>query len=297
MADDELLVNIDKAFWPRGVVRGLTPVLRALGDKHGNMVIAAQPTKGHIMLKGTPEQIEAAKSELNEIICEHFPDAPVPDELSAGDGKAEWHNEAEGGQAEEEAPAPRAPAAPAVAVPTTGTAKPKASAPSAAAVPTGPPQPPVAGRKRLRLTAMASPDLLWECTRKSSSFIRRPMRSEIKKPFSAEPHNLVGFHALKYSGVAASEALDVRGVKDGDKESIQISQSSAKASRLRRPKSAVVKLGLSKCPKRGLIRLDREVDAKFYRRDLRSVAMQKYTKVQQSFKKKKRTVKSRRARA
>uniref|UniRef100_A0A7R9ZZP4 Uncharacterized protein n=1 Tax=Pyrodinium bahamense TaxID=73915 RepID=A0A7R9ZZP4_9DINO len=93
MADDELILEIDKAFWPRGVMRGLTPVLRALGDKHGNVVIAAQPTKGSIMVKGSAEQIEAVKSELREIIEEHFPDAPVPEELLA---------EGEGGAAEEE---------------------------------------------------------------------------------------------------------------------------------------------------------------------------------------------------
>eukprot|EP00421_Protoceratium_reticulatum_P045499 CAMPEP_0168452432 /NCGR_PEP_ID=MMETSP0228-20121227/49155_1 /TAXON_ID=133427 /ORGANISM="Protoceratium reticulatum, Strain CCCM 535 (=CCMP 1889)" /LENGTH=71 /DNA_ID=CAMNT_0008467093 /DNA_START=1 /DNA_END=213 /DNA_ORIENTATION=- len=71
MAEDELLLEIDKALWPRGVIRGLAPVLRQLGDKHGNLVIAAQPLKGVIMVKGPRDRIEQAKPELREIIEEH----------------------------------------------------------------------------------------------------------------------------------------------------------------------------------------------------------------------------------
>lgn len=81
MVDDETLIYIDKAFWPKGLVRGLTPALRSLGEKHGNMVLAAQPTKGCIMMKGTPKEIEGAKPALLELITLHFPDAPIPEEL------------------------------------------------------------------------------------------------------------------------------------------------------------------------------------------------------------------------
>lgn len=100
MADDEVQIHIEKVFWPRGVVRGLTPALRALGDKHGNMVIAAQPTKGALLVKGTPEQIAACRAALIALIEEHFPDAPLPVELggAAGVGAAapcgdQWQQE------------------------------------------------------------------------------------------------------------------------------------------------------------------------------------------------------------
>eukprot|EP00971_Amphidinium_carterae_P322816 6416353-Amphidinium_carterae.1 len=75
MADDELNLEIDKAFWGKGVVRGLQPLLRELGDKHGNLVAVVQQSRGMIMIKGPADKIEAAKPELRVLIEEHFPDA------------------------------------------------------------------------------------------------------------------------------------------------------------------------------------------------------------------------------
>jgi len=80
-SDGELSVTIEKAFWLKGVVRGLVPALRALGDKHGNLVIAAQPSKGQILVKGPGDRIEKVKPALIELIQEHFPAAPVPEVL------------------------------------------------------------------------------------------------------------------------------------------------------------------------------------------------------------------------
>lgn len=302
MADDELIIPIDKAFWPRGVMRGLTPLLRSLGDKHGNLVIAAVPNK-HIMLKGPANHIEAVKAPLRALVEEHFPEAPVPEEL--------------GGDAEEEQPAAAAPApaakspkvepkaspkrapepAPAAPAKTSwfgGASKKAEPAATSKAAAAGSPSKPASGRKTPRPAAMVAPDLLWECVRKNSSFLRKPSQ-QMKRSFSAEPCNLLAYHSQKFSGVSSSEALDVRPLKVGKKESIELVQSHSKASRHRRPSAAQVTLGLSKCPKRGLARLDCEIDAKFYRREMLDLARAKYKKVQQSFKTKKRIVKSRRS--
>jgi len=282
MASDELILEIDKVFWPKGVMRGLTPLLREVGDKHGNLVVAAVPNK-HIMVKGAGDKIEEAKPELRRLIEEHFPDAPIPEELGGG-GAGAAAEEEETGWEEEEAPAPAASVVP--------TPPPQAQLASPAE-----PLPPVTMRKRAGAGAappLASPEVLWLCMRKNSSFVRSASRGA-KRPWSAEPTNMTGLHAFKYCGLSSREALNVRPVKRGAKESIELVQSKAKTSQLRRPRAAFMTTGLSKCPKQGLHRLKMELQAKFYRRDLHALAVQKYLKLQRSFKTKKQSLKSRRA--
>jgi len=282
MADDELIIPIDKQYWPRGVVRGLTPLLRDLGDKHGNLVIAAVPSK-HIMIKGPADRIEEVKEPLRALIEEHFPDAPTPEELG-GEGEGAWEEEAPAPAPEPPKPQPKPEPKKEKAAP----AKPKADT-KAAPVASGKA---VAGRKHPRPAAMCSPDLLWECVKGNSSFLRK--RRDLKRPFSAEPCNLLGLHSRKFSGLVASEAIDVRPVKAGRKESVEIVQSHAKPSRHRRPSSALVTTGISKCAKKGAARLTTEVDTKYYRRDVSDLVQAKYAKIRKTFKTKKRIVKSRR---
>eukprot|EP00435_Cladocopium_sp_Y103_P030898 s1069_g7.t1 len=104
MSDSELIVPIEQALWPKGVARSLSGVLRNLGDKHGNLVIVAQPAKGYIMVKGPAEKIQEAKPGLRAIIEEHFPDADCPEELLEGP--------VEVSQAQPVEPAPMPPASP-----------------------------------------------------------------------------------------------------------------------------------------------------------------------------------------
>eukprot|EP00931_Biecheleriopsis_adriatica_P023315 TRINITY_DN14753_c0_g1_i2.p1 TRINITY_DN14753_c0_g1~~TRINITY_DN14753_c0_g1_i2.p1 ORF type:complete len:285 (-),score=79.95 TRINITY_DN14753_c0_g1_i2:150-1004(-) len=282
MADDELIVNIEKALWPKGVVRGLAPVLRTLGDKHGGIVIAAQPLKGHIMMKGAADKIEEAKPGLRAIIEEYFPDADTPEELLDGSEKA--------AAAPPEEPAPAAPAAPAA------PSAPRRNAQSAAmpldepVVVEGPPAHP---RKRSSSCLAAGPDILWQCMRKNSAFLR--VGAHGKRRFSAEPGNLMGLHTFQFSGLANAEALDIRPVVKGDKESIELVQSHAKASRKRRPRALLVSTGIQKTKKKGMKKLGRELVAKYYRPGLHNLAKLKLLKIQQSFKKKRSKVKSRRA--
>lgn len=303
MAEDELLIPIDQALWPKGVVRGLTPVLRELGDKHGHLVIVPQPTKGVIMVKGPLDKVEEAKPGLKAIIEEHFPDLEeMPEELSAGRGaqielEAAAAEEACCADEEKEVAAPVAPPSQTPSRPgVAATPAPALKVPAAAASVPGAPSVPLIGRKRPAPPGGSAPaELLWECMRKSSSFCRRPSK-ELKRPFSAEPINLTGLHAYRFSGLASLTALDVRPATAGMKESIVLLQSHSKASRLQRPGQRTIKTGLHKCPKRGLAQLTRELDGKYYCRGLSTLARMKYVKVQQSFRKRKPSVRSRRAR-
>lgn len=140
--------------------------------------------------------------------------------------------------------------------------------------------------------AVAAPGLIWECIKGGNSFMRKPNR-ELKRHFSAEPGNLLGFHAQRFSGIAADQVIDVVGTKDGAKESIGLLQSHASASRHRRPGSRIVKTGLNKCPAKGLEQLEVELEDKVYQKSLKGLAFEKYAKIQQSYKKKKPVVKSR----
>jgi len=81
MGQDELLVTIDKAHWPKNVLRVLMPALRKLGDSHGHIIVAPQPARGVILLQGAAKHLEAAKPGLRALIEEHFPDAEVPHAL------------------------------------------------------------------------------------------------------------------------------------------------------------------------------------------------------------------------
>lgn len=289
MAEDELIVPIDQALWPKGVVRGLTPVLRSLGDKHGNLVIVAQSARGHIMVKGPKDKIEEAKPGLWAIIQEHFPDVDeMPEELGIG-AAARIEREEPAAPPAPAKPAP-APAPPAAAAPKPAAAAPAPKAATAASksAPSVPAKPvkPVAPRKGYFPTLEgASPDLLWACIRKSSCFARKPT-SELKRPFSAEPTNLLGIHCQRYCGLIVSEALDVRAEKRGAKESIVLVRSSDQAEQKTQPAKYTTKSGLHKCPQRGLAQLERALDAKCYSKGLSRLASLKYLKVQQSFKKK-----------
>eukprot|EP00933_Yihiella_yeosuensis_P008571 TRINITY_DN11408_c0_g2_i2.p1 TRINITY_DN11408_c0_g2~~TRINITY_DN11408_c0_g2_i2.p1 ORF type:complete len:296 (+),score=64.73 TRINITY_DN11408_c0_g2_i2:89-976(+) len=293
MADDELIVPIEKALWPRGVVRGLTPVLRDLGDKNGNIVIVAQPTKGHIMLKGPPDRIEAAKPGLIKIIEEHFPDADTPEELLAAGPPQAVPEVAPTPAPVAETAAAAAPAAPAKSSGWFGggSKKPAAPAKATAAVSNGPIHP----RNRPDSYLGASPDLIWQCIRKNSCFKRGPMIGGAGRCFSAEPVNLLGVHTQQFSSLASCEALDVRPLKRGDKESIELVHTNSKAGSQSCPGRRLHTSGLHKCRTRGLKRLEKEIIGRTFRPGLFGLAREKYLKVSRSFKKRRQEVRSRRA--
>jgi len=112
---------------------------------------------------------------------------------------------------------------------------------------------------------------------------------------TAEPGNLTGLNSFKYSGLANKQVLDVRPETSGKKESVVLVTRHAKGSRAARPSASLLKTGVKKQCKKGLAALTKATTGAFYRRDLADIAAVKYAKVLKSFKKKKVTVKSRRA--
>ncbi|CAE8589256.1 unnamed protein product [Polarella glacialis] len=139
---------------------------------------------------------------------------------------------------------------------------------------------------------MASADLLWHCVKKNSSFIRKSVNMPV---MTAEPGNLTGLNSFRFSGLANKKVVGLDAKLSGKKESIILTTKSKKTSRSYRPRGILLETGIKKGPKKGLAQLKKVMEAGFYRQDLMSLALTKYTKIKQSFKKRKLVVKSRRA--
>mmetsp|Transcript_82980 Transcript_82980/g.168420 ORF Transcript_82980/g.168420 Transcript_82980/m.168420 type:complete len:145 (-) Transcript_82980:93-527(-) len=141
---------------------------------------------------------------------------------------------------------------------------------------------------------MAPADLIWECVKSNSSFIRKSPGTNMPT-MSAEPGNLCGKNSFKFSGLASQKVLNISPVLKGKKESIVMTVRNKVGSRAQRPKSMLVMTALKKDKKKGLAALAKTMDAGFYRKDLLALAEAKYAKIRTSFKKKHPVVKSRRA--
>lgn len=137
------------------------------------------------------------------------------------------------------------------------------------------------------------PDLIWQCIRGNNSFMRKAPVG-IKGRMSADPGNLTGKHSFKYSGVANTEPVGMECVKVGKKENIMLTKGRYKLEHQFHPEKRTFQTGISKCAKRGLEALDKQLGKKLYRRDLLSDAKEKYLKVKKSLKKKKKPAHSRR---
>ena len=143
--------------------------------------------------------------------------------------------------------------------------------------------------------ASYSPELLWECVKGSSSFIRKTNKQLRMPVMTAEPGNSCGLNSYKYSGLANKNVLDIAPVKKGTRETVILTTSSKKVSRGQRPASRLVKTGVRKQSKKALSALEKKLSGGYYRRDLLELAKVKYAKITKSFKKKKVVVKSRRS--
>mmetsp|Transcript_109983 Transcript_109983/g.179455 ORF Transcript_109983/g.179455 Transcript_109983/m.179455 type:complete len:146 (-) Transcript_109983:77-514(-) len=140
-----------------------------------------------------------------------------------------------------------------------------------------------------------SAELLWECMKGNSSFIRKSIKATGMPVFSAEAGNLAGLNSFKYSSLASKQALGLSSETKGKKECIVLTTTHKKGSRAARPQSMLLKTGVNKCSKKGLAALSKATEGAYYRRDLAALAKAKYAKIKTSFKKKKISVKSRRA--
>jgi large subunit ribosomal protein L28e len=141
---------------------------------------------------------------------------------------------------------------------------------------------------------MASAALIWECVKTNNSFMRKSPGAG-NKTMSAEPGNLLGLHSFKFSGIANDKVLGLAPTKTGKKEKITLTTKAKKPAKLFEPKGLILEKGIKKDAKKGPEQLKKVMDAGFYRKDLLDLAMAKYAKIKTSFKAKKLTVKSRRA--
>eukprot|EP00929_Paragymnodinium_shiwhaense_P082294 TRINITY_DN4331_c0_g1_i1.p1 TRINITY_DN4331_c0_g1~~TRINITY_DN4331_c0_g1_i1.p1 ORF type:complete len:148 (+),score=50.27 TRINITY_DN4331_c0_g1_i1:108-551(+) len=142
--------------------------------------------------------------------------------------------------------------------------------------------------------AQYSPALLWEVTKKDSSFLRKPITANLPW-MSAHPQNLTGVNSFKFSGLTAGKIVGLNAVKKGSKEKIVLSLGAKRASRKQRPGACKGETGLPKSTKKAMPVLEKALGESFYRRDLLDLAKAKYVKIKESFKKKARKVSSRRA--
>ncbi|CAK0837514.1 unnamed protein product, partial [Prorocentrum cordatum] len=110
-----------------------------------------------------------------------------------------------------------------------------------------------------------------------------------------EPGNLCGLHSFKFSGIANDQVLGLAPTKTGKKDKITLTTKAKKPAKLFEPKGLLLEKGIKKSAKKGPEQLKKVMDAGFYRKDLLDLAMAKYAKIRTSFKTKKLTVKSRRA--
>mmetsp|Transcript_21379 Transcript_21379/g.46424 ORF Transcript_21379/g.46424 Transcript_21379/m.46424 type:complete len:190 (+) Transcript_21379:106-675(+) len=139
-------------------------------------------------------------------------------------------------------------------------------------------------------TSFAPPALLWQCVSRNHAFLRLNASSfgprGSARAFSADPGNLIGKHCPRYLSLATDQVLDVRPVKSGIKEGVRLVQSSVQVAKSQHsPASFTTTSGLSKCRRKGVLRLERELNMKGYKRPLLRLARAKYLKVLRTFKK------------
>merc|ERR1712032_860106 len=130
----------------------------------------------------------------------------------------------------------------------------------------------------------AAPELLWECVKKNSSFIRTSPGTNAPV-MSAEPGNLMALNSYKFNGLVNKKVLNVSSEKADKKENVLLTTRHAKMSRSFRPKMMLLKTGLKKQSKKGLAEIEKRMLAGYYRRDLIDIAKAKYGKVMASFRK------------
>merc|ERR1712151_614992 len=98
-------------------------------------------------------------------------------------------------------------------------------------------------RARISLAMSVAPELLWQCLKSNSSFIRKSPNAPV---MTAEPGNLCGLNSFKFSGLANKKVLDVSSSTVGKKEKVVMTTRHLKASRAFRPKAAFLETGLKK---------------------------------------------------
>lgn len=123
--------------------------------------------------------------------------------------------------------------------------------------------------------------LLWEVTRKNSSFLHKRnghSKRSGKISLSTEPGNLKNLHMLQYSGIANSKVMDV--VCTPDNKAHLITKTASKCSS--QPSKMFVKTNVHQDFRRAVKIINSQTSDVYYRPDLKAAALAKYTKVYQA---------------
>lgn len=123
--------------------------------------------------------------------------------------------------------------------------------------------------------------LVWECTRKSSCFLRKKnghTKRSGKICMSMEPCNIKSLHLLQYSSIANSKVFDV--VCTPDNKAQLVTKTASKCAT--QPKGMFVKTNVHQNFTRAEKILMGQTADVYYRRDLKAAALAKYTKCYQA---------------
>ncbi|CAJ1449778.1 unnamed protein product [Effrenium voratum] len=127
---------------------------------------------------------------------------------------------------------------------------------------------------------MASPDLMWECLKNQSCFLRK---SKNMPTMTAEPGNLCGINAFRFSGLCSKKVLGLDTKTQGKKESIVLTMRSQKFCKQFRPKAVLTSTGIKKGKKQGPEQLKKIVASAYNRPELLEMALKKYKKTRWGF--------------
>mmetsp|Transcript_14843 Transcript_14843/g.24549 ORF Transcript_14843/g.24549 Transcript_14843/m.24549 type:complete len:151 (-) Transcript_14843:895-1347(-) len=123
--------------------------------------------------------------------------------------------------------------------------------------------------------------LVWELTKKHTSFMNkkngRTKRTGSVK-FSVEKGNAKSLSLFKFSGLANSKAVDVACTADNG--AVLVTKTASKAHS--KPNKAIVSTPINKNFRRVESTINKETVLNFYRPDLKSAVLAKYTKVYQA---------------
>ena len=102
---------------------------------------------------------------------------------------------------------------------------------------------------------------------------------------TTEPFNLTSTNSFKASGLANEKAVDLSWAKDS-KDKLKIQFSVKSASKKNQPKAASSKIFLSKGFRRCANSVKKATGARSYRSDMEALALQRYTAMTRSLKRK-----------
>ncbi|CAJ1953625.1 unnamed protein product [Cylindrotheca closterium] len=125
-----------------------------------------------------------------------------------------------------------------------------------------------------------SDSLVWELTKNNSCFLKKKnghTKRSGKIAFSSEKANLTNLNLHKYSGLANTKVAGINCTEDNKAELVVKT-----ASKPNQPKKAYATIPMNKDFRRVESTIKKTTVNNFYRRDLESAALAKYTKVYQA---------------